>query len=437
MRKWIILLLFAGLMPVVHLRAQEKPERWDLQTCLQYAREQNIQIRKSKIAWEESTENVAQAKAQLFPSLSFSSGHNVVNHPKGLDDDKTIYTGSYQLNSSVTLYNGGKLRKNLNQKKTQEQIQMLGVEKAEDDIELAITEAYLQVLYADEAVKINRNTVELSAAQKERGNELKNAGSISLADLAQLEAQYSSDQYQLVVSEAALDSRKLELKQLLELEIWEEMVLYIPEIESENVLQLLPSKSSVYETALLVMPQVESSRLGIESAALVKSEAKGGYLPSLKLNAAVGSSHKTGSDFSVSSQLKHGFNESVGLTLSVPIFSNRNTKTAVKTAQLGIEDMELSYLNTQKELLKTVESVYLDAVSAQNRYKAAGESLKSAVRSFELTQEQFHMGMKNTVELLTEKNKYLSAQQEVSQAKYMAVLNLLLLDFYQGKEIVL
>ncbi len=135
--------------------------------------------------------------------------------------------------------------------------------------------------------------------------------------------------------------------------------------------------------------------------------------------------------------MKNKLNESIGLTLSIPIFSNRENKSAVEKAKLQISEAELEYLNAQKELQKTIEDIYLDATSSQAQYAAAIEQVKASKTSYNLAQEQFNLGMKNTVELLTEKNNFLSAQQEMLQAKYMAILNALLLRFYQGKEITL
>ena len=163
-----------------------------------------------------------------------------------------------------------------------------------------------------------------------------------------------------------------------------------------------------------------------------KEKAWAGYLPSLRLSAGLGTSHVSGNSWS--SQVKHNWGENVGLTLSIPIFSNRSTKTAVNLARLNIENAELNYESVQKSLLKSVENVYQEAISAQERYRAAQENLKAVELSFRLTQEQFFLGMKNTLEMLTEKNNLQSARLESIQAKYMAILNIQLLNFYQGKE---
>ena len=97
----------------------------------------------------------------------------------------------------------------------------------------------------------------------------------------------------------------------------------------------------------------------------------------------------------------------------------------------------LDLINKQKELYKNIESLWLDATNAQEQYAAAESKLKSSQASYEMVSEQFNLGMKNTVELLTEKNNLLSAQQQRIQAKYMAILDRTLLDFYAGQDIKL
>lgn len=437
MNRFVILLMTSVLLSGSRVWAQEKPEAWDLKSCVAYAFYHNIKIKRSKVALAQSQESTLQVRAQLFPSLSFSSGHNLVNRPENTDSDKNNYSGNYGMSSSVLLYNGGKLVKNIRQQELRDEIAKLSVSEAQNNIELSITETFLQILYAGETVKINENTLNISEKQRNRSKELLNAGSISQSNYAQMEAQYSTDKYQLIVARSTLDEMKLQLKQLLELDIMEEMQLIVPELTDEKVMQVIPGKQQVYEMALEIMPEIKSSRLNIDVAGLDKAKAQAGYLPSLNLSAGIGTSHISGSDYSFFRQVKNSFNESVGLTLSIPIYSNRENRSAVRIAGLQIDESLLNYQSTQKDLLKTIESVCLDAVSSQNRFKAANESLKAIEQSYRLIEEQFYLGMKNTLDLLTEKNNLLSAQQEVLQAKYMTILNLQLLNFYQGKQIQL
>lgn len=425
----------------------QEVKTWTLNDCIRYALEQNIQLQQNRLSLEESKVDVKTAKAALFPSLSFSTGHNMTNRPyqetssmvSGTEiissSNKTSYTGSYGLNAQWTVWNGGQRLNTIKQQKLNKETAELTVNEQENTLQEEITKLYVQILYADESVRINEGTLELSKAQYERGKELLAAGDISKSELAQLESQVSNDNYQLVTAQTSLENYKLQLKQLLELDGDREFTLAIPELDETNVLSPLPAKTDIYNTALALRPEIQSSRLNIQSADLSISMAKAGYMPNVSLTAGIGTNHTTGSDFTFSEQVKRGWNNSIGLSVSLPIFSNRETKSAVEKAKIQRESRQLDLTNAQKELYRTIETMWLDASSAQQQFVAADAKLKSSQSSYELVNEQFKLGMKNTVELLTEKNNLMSAQQERVQAKYMAILNRVLLEFYAGNQI--
>ena len=428
---------------------QALPAQWDLQTCIDYALRQNITIRKNRLNAESAEVDVKTAKAALFPSLTASVSQRIVNRPNSetntiIDGDnitssqsKTSYNGSYGIDANWTLYNGSKRLNTLKQQRMNNRIAELSVAESENNIEESITQIYVQILYAAEAVKVNEATLAVSRAECERARALLAAGSIAKSDLAQLEAQVSTDTYQLVTAQATLQDYKLQLKQRLELDGEKEMTLYIPTPGDENVLSPLPSKTDVYRSALTLRPEIEAGRLNVKASKLDIDIARSGYIPTVSLSAGIGSTNTNGNDFTFGEQIKQNWNNSLGVTVSVPIFNNRQTKSAVQKAKIQKQSSELDLLDSQKALYKTIEGLWLDANSAQQRYVAATEKLRSTQTSYDLIQEQFNLGMKNTVELLTEKNNLLNAQQETLQAKYMAILNTQLLKFYQGEKITL
>ena len=422
-------LLLSGLR---NATAQEASKTWTLQECLDYAYQNNIQVRQSRNNQLSGIEDTKQAKAALFPSLVASTTQSYTNYPSSEVTDNNSYTGTYGITAGMTIFEGGKLRTEVKRQKVQNQMDALSVEESVNDIRIAIVQAYMQCLYAADAVRINRSTAEASKAQRDRAEEMLRAGSISRVDFAQLQCQYSSDEYQVVVASSTLDNYKLQLKQLLELDIMEEMNPAVPGVKEENVLKALPSKDEVYATALKVMPQIRRGELGIEAAKLEEKSARAGFFPSISLSASVGTGHMSNNDFESGSQIWNRFNENVGLTLNIPIFSNRKNRTAVNKAKIALNDSYLEWTSLQKELLRNVESAYLDAVSAQAQYLSAREKEKYARESYELTSEQFRVGVKNTVELITAQNEYSAAQQQVLQAKYLTLLSIELLNIYQG-----
>lgn len=422
-------LLLSGLR---NATAQEASKTWTLQECLDYAYQNNIQVRQSRNNQLSGIEDTKQAKAALFPSLVASTTQSYTNYPSSEVTDNNSYTGTYGITAGMTIFEGGKLRTEVKRQKVQNQMDALSVEESVNDIRIAIVQAYMQCLYAADAVRINRSTAEASKAQRDRAEEMLRTGSISRVDFAQLQSQYSSDEYQIVVAGSTLDNYKLQLKQLLELDIMEEMNPAVPGVKEENVLKALPPKNEVYETALKVMPQIRRGELGIEAAKLEEKSARAGFFPSISLSASVGTGHMSNNDFENGSQIWNRFNENVGLTLNIPIFSNRKNRTAVNKAKIALNDSYLEWTSLQKELLRNVESAYLDAVSAQAQYLSAREKEKYARESYELTSEQFRVGVKNTVELITAQNEYSAAQQQVLQAKYLTLLSIELLNIYQG-----
>ena len=422
-------LLLSGLR---NATAQEASKTWTLQECLDYAYQNNIQVRQSRNNQLSGIEDTKQAKAALFPSLVASTTQSYTNYPSSEVTDNNSYTGTYGITAGMTIFEGGKLRTEVKRQKVQNQMDALSDEESVNDIRIAIVQAYMQCLYAADAVRINRSTAEASKAQRDRAEEMLRTGSISRVDFAQLQSQYSSDEYQIVVAGSTLDNYKLQLKQLLELDIMEEMNPAVPGVKEENVLKALPPKNEVYETALKVMPQIRRGELGIEAAKLEEKSARAGFFPSISLSASVGTGHMSNNDFESGSQIWNRFNENVGLTLNIPIFSNRKNRTAVNKAKIALNDSYLEWTSLQKELLRNVESAYLDAVSAQAQYLSAREKEKYARESYELTSEQFRVGVKNTVELITAQNEYSAAQQQVLQAKYLTLLSIELLNIYQG-----
>ena len=443
----LIILSCLLLLPAGMKAEDDMPKQWTLRNCIDYALEHNITIRRNRINVESTQEDVKTAKADFLPSLSGNISQRIVNRPNSASgtissgdnittsESKTSYNGSYGIDASWTVYNGSKRVNTLKQQQLNSRIAELTVDESENSIEENITQLYVQILYSAEAVKVNESTLEVSQKEFERGQELFNAGSIASSDLAQLEAQVSNDNYQLVTSQTTLQNYKLQLKQLLELDGDFEMDLFLPQLDDSSVLIPLPTKDDVYQTALNLRPEIESGKLNIEAADMNIKITRAGYIPSLSLSAGIGTTNANANDFSFSEQVKQNWNNSIGLTLSIPIFDKRQTKSAVNKAKLQRQTSELDLMDNQKTLYKTIESLWLSANSAQQQYVAATQKLKSTQASYALVSEQFNLGMKNTVELLTEKNNLLSAQQETLQAKYTAILNAGLLRFYQGEEI--
>lgn len=413
---------------------QDSLQQMDLGGCIEYALKNNIQIKKSVIVLDQSVVSTKQAKAQRLPNLQASVSQNYVNRPLLTSEtitDANSYSGNYSLNSSMTLYNGGKIGKNIKQQELTVEANRYNVLEVEKSMQMQILELYLRILYASEKVAVDKATLELSEYQVTRAKGLQEAGSISGVDVAKLEAQYATDKYQLVTSENSLSTAKLELKQMLELDIDEDMSLAIPDLNQLDVMKPLGNLQDIYDKTVSTMPQMKSSKLQSDIATLDTKIYKADYLPKVNLNANLGSGHSSVAGYDYDNQLRNGYSNGVGVSVSVPIFSNRTTKSNVQRARLNEKTAQLNIQDTEKQLLKEVEMAYQDAISAQSQYLAANEKVKALQTSYSLIEQQFNLGMKNTLDLLTEKNNLLSAQQSLLQSKYLSIMNAQLLNLYQ------
>ena len=425
------------------------PSQWTLKECIAYAMEHNIQLKQRRLTTEQSELDVLQSQASLFPSLSFSTNQNVswrpwsqsyVNLSNGTmttTSSEVNYNGSYGLNANWTVWNGGRNQKTVERNRLTRESSLYDTEETANSIQEQIVQYYVQILYQTEAVRVNGEVLEASKLQRDRAKVMVDVGSIARVDLMQLEAQVSQDEYNVVTAQTMLYNYKLQLKQLLEIVDVEAFDIVIPDVGDADVLAMIPDRESVYAAAVNSRPEIQSGLLDIEAADVDIDIAKRGYYPSVSLMAGVGTSNTSGVHTGVPMQWKNNLNNSVGLTLSVPIFDNRQNKTNVAKARLSKQASELNLQNTKKELRSQIETYWLNARNAQQQYRSATTNVESMQASYDLVSEQFRLGLKNIVELTTGKNNLLQARQQLLQSKYTALLNLAMLRFYANREMQL
>ena len=200
-----------------------------------------------------------------------------------------------------------------------------------------------------------------------------------------------------------------------------------------DALRQIPAFQAVYEQALATRPELKAQQLAIEESDLSLKIAKAQRLPTIGINSSLLTNMTTMSATKWSRQLKDNVNLSAGVTVSVPILDNRQAKTAVNKAMLAHQNSLLELKNQQTQLYSTIESYWIQAVTNQAKYRAALVNSESQKASYEMLSEQFQVGLKNIVELMNGKNNLLAAQQSELESKYLTILNIQMLNFYQGK----
>ena len=442
MKKKSTACLAALLMLAMSTECQAK--QWSLKDCIDYALTNNIQLQKAKIQELTALEDVKQSQAALLPSLNLSTSQNVNYTPWPQQGratvadgyvqssvDKVYYNGSYSLSGNWTVWNGNKNRNNVKLNKVAAEQARLDSATTANNVLEQIAQLYVQILYSNEAIAVTKESLKTSQTNEQRGKTMVEVGKMSKADLAQLTAQRAQDEYAIVEAESNLRNYKRQLKELLQITSDEEFDVAVPSTTDDMALEAVPALNDVYAASLEQRPEIKNAKLGIESSDLGIKVVKAGRMPTVSLNAGVMTSTSSMSDNAWGTQMKNNFSLGGGVTVSIPLFDNRQTKTAINKAKLQKQSYLLDLQDKQTTLYSTIENYWLQAVTNQNKFKAARVSTESAQASYELLSEQFKQGLKNTVELMTGKTNLLQAQQNELQSKYLAILNLNMLEFYQ------
>ena len=423
---------------------QVSARQWTLQECIDYSLANNITIQKNRITKLSAVEDVKLSQAALLPTLSASTSQSVAYNPwpeqgsytvQGsrvqTQVDKTYYNGSYGINANWTVWNGNQNRNKIALNKLTVEQAALDSAQTANTLQEQIAQLFVQILYSKEAVKVNEETLATSKKTEERGKEFVKVGSMSKAELAQLTAQRAQDEYSVVSAQSSLAEYKRQLKQLLQITDQEEFDVTAEEPTDAMATATIPSVTTVYDSALQYRPEIKNAMLGIQSSDVQLKIAKGQRMPTIGLNASITTNTTSMNSNAWALQLKNNLIGGVGFTVSVPIFDNRQTKTAINKAILSKQNYQLDLRDKQTQLYSTIENYWLQAYNNQAQYKSAKVSTQSAQESYDLLQEQFKQNLKNVIELLNGKDQLLKAKQSELQAKYLAILNIDLLNFYK------
>ena len=435
MRKFFIAaaVLAAGLQA-----AGAQQRAWTLQQCIDYALEHNISVRQSGLAVEQKEVDLNTAVSRRLPGLSASASENL-SFGRGLTADNTYSNAnttstSFSLGADLPVFQGFDISNGIKLAKLDLQSATLALERAKDDIRVAVAQAYIQILYNKEILQVALEQVARDSIQTERIKAMEATGKLSASEVAAQQASLEQTRLSSVQARNNLNMALLDLSQLLELESPEGFDVVAP---PEYALEpgLLMSPEAVYEQAVAVKPAILSGELAVESARITVDRAKGAGLPSLSLSGGIGTNFYTnslGQSASFGSQLEKNFSQYVGLSLRVPIFQRFSVRNNVKNAKLSLMNQELQLESTRKSLYKEIQQAYYNAVASQAKCVSSLAAAQSAEQAFILMREKYDNGKANVTEYNDSRARYLEAQSNYLQARYEAVYQAKLLDFYRG-----
>ncbi len=406
------------------------PEKWTFDDCLQFAIANSTDVRRALLSILQADQDIGSAKDAWLPSVGFNTTQGFTNYPVSTAGrNSNSYLSSYGVNASWTVWEGNIRKYRLESAKILRQQQELAGDGVVKDLTLGILSAYLNIMYAQEAVGIAQQTLEVSTSQTERARKLMEAGRSSKVDVAQIESQMAQDQYNLVQARNTLASAKLTLKKILNLGLDHDMALAQPALPDSEILSPLPSMQQTYDIAAAWLPEIQSNELSQDVYANDIKIAKAGYLPDISLQGSVGTGYNSGGN-GWGWQMGHGLNEHVGLTVNVPIYHGNATRRAVAKARLSALDYDVNRQQLLNDLSQTIENLYLDADNAKARYASGLKQLEATQATADLVNRQFELGLVNPLELLTAHNNLINARLELLQSKFMAILANKTINYY-------
>ncbi len=440
MKKLLISTLLSLSCAVPGALAQERV--WSLEDCINHALEHNLTVQQSALAVQQKEIELNTAQSRRLPGVSASASQNF-SFGRGLTADNTYANSntastSFSLGGDLPLFQGFDISNGIKISKLDLASATADLEKARDDIRVAVAQAYVQILYNEELLKVASQQTAHDEQLLEQVEARYLAGKASEAEISAQRATLAQSRLSETQASNSLILSKLDLTQLLELPSPDGFGVVAPDV-SELELQLLMTPEEIYARAVEVRPAVQSALIQLESAGVNIDRAKGGYLPTLSLSGGIGTNYYNTSKMnspSFSEQLRNNFSQYVGLSMNIPVFSRFSTRNSVRIAKINRVNMQLQLENVKKNLYKEIQQAYYNAVASQTKYVSSEESAESAARHYELTEQKYLNGKASITDYNDAKNSYLQAESEHLKARYECLFQTRLLDFYKGEGIV-
>ncbi|WKN32233.1 TolC family protein [Porifericola rhodea] len=466
-----------------------KPLELSLEESIDMAIKNNVSVKQSELQVMGSQVALKQSRADLLPSfnantgVSYSVGRSI-NQFTNEYVDQPVRQQSMGVSTQLTLFNGLQRINTIKQNKVNLEGSQYDLEASKDAVTLNVIQAYTQILFNRELLENAEFQLGSTQLQLQRTQRLVQAGSLPKANQLQLEAQQANDELNIINAENDLELAYLNLKQLLQLAESDSITVIIPELETPEVYNLPASASLVYQEALQNWANLQSAKLGVNSAEYGLAIAKGGYYPNISLSAGLFSQYssvapdqipKAGVDNVTSviptgdflqipeglipdvpdgtripvftetqipaeftdntymNQLDFNLRRYVSIDLNIPIFNNWRVRSNVSNARLNLEGARLEVINQRNQLRQTIEQVYLDAKAAAKSFEANDKRVASLQEAFRNTETRYEVGAIDAVDFNQAKNDLNAAESDLIRAKYNYIFSLKVLDFYQGK----
>ena len=445
----LTIVLFLGLL------SQAQSKKWTLEECVDYAIKNNISIQQSELDAKSAAVEKSAAIGNFLPSLNINGSHswNIglnQNITTGLLENQTTQFTSAGINSSVAIYNGMQNQNRLRRANLAMVASKFQLSKMKDDISLNIANAYLQILFNKENLKVQKEQLSNNEKQLLRSQELVNAGVVPRGDLLDIKATVATNNQAIVTAENALLISKLSLAQLLQLENFQDFDVAEANYDAKESTTLLQTPESIFAKAKEERVELKIAKTNLEIAERDLKIAKGAYQPSLQgfysLNTRAGYSDRVigfngttpilAPALPVFEQFDNNKGHSFGLQMNIPLLNGFSVRNNVDRSKIAFDRSKIAFSQQELDLERNVFTAFTDAKGAMKANESAIITLEARQEAYNYAKEKFAVGMLNAFDLNQSQTLLVNAQSEVVRTKYDYIFRVKVIEFYFGIPII-
>ena len=430
----VILLVFSN----IYAQENTLKQSFTLEECLQYAETHNFSLQSGSINISTSELNLRQAKENIAPTVSGSvtQGFNFGNYEKSVG-----WNGNYGINAGMTLFNGLSNANKIKQSKLNVEQSQLSLESNKNKIRISVIQAFLAIMMNEEILGYQQQVLTASQEQMEQGKQQLDVGQILESDYKMLQAQYTSDLYNIENTRHTIQSNYLTLKNLLSIDPSVQITIVPPDSATLFKNLELPELQELIDRSTNYLPELKMSENEITNAEYNIKIQKANYYPTLSASAGISTgyngSNLTSPNTGWGTQLWHGLGENIGLSLNIPIYQRSSVRNSVKLAEYRAEQVELENKETIYKVNQELHQSYIDVAKAQNNYISAEAKKDAYLANYKTYSLRFKYGSVTAVDLIQQQTNFLNQLNLFMQAKYSYVLQRKILDVYMGIPVTL
>lgn len=439
MKKLIMKVLTVAILMSAGNAQAQTTKKWTLRQCIEYAIENNIEVKQSRNRIEKLKVEKNTLKSSFLPELNagasqkFDFGRSL-NRSNTYEDTNTR-SSSFSVSAEVPLFTGFRRSASVSRNKFDLMAARADKELIENNLMLNVTGCYYQILLNKEIHQIALQQIQLTREQESRTLLLIENGKAPHSQLYDIKAQLADDELTATEAGNSLRLSLLDLMQLMELQGHEEF-----DVDSldENISRIdTTTPDAIFAAALNCMPQIKQAYYSLQSSSKAVKVARSGYFPKLSLGAGISTGYYhsgNGINPTFNRQLQNNMQKSVYLTLSIPLFDRFATRNEVRSARIEESNAQLYLENEKKNLYKDIEKAYTDAVNALEKYEATTKAVAANEEAHRYALEKYAAGKSAVYEYNEIKMKLADALSKQSQAKYAYLLKERILEFYACNE---